>query len=102
MSHDFIGCTDPDCQLCQAYLKGCENTYSVLLYIRNHGIPDGLRWCDTPCDHPRCTLLWTLDFAYRAVEAKAHADGAEAWTTHNPLLASQLRDVVSDDVKDGG
>ena len=32
--------------------------------------------------------------------SKAHADGADAWVTHNPLLAAQLRDMVSDDVKD--
>ena len=30
--------------------------------------------------------------------SKAHADGADAWVTHNPLLASQLGDVLDDSV----
>ena len=96
MPHDYEACADADCEICRAYVKGSADTCGLLLYVRNNGIPAGLGLCQEPCEHPRCGLIWTLDYAYRAVAAKAHAAGANAWAELNPLLASQVRDVMTD------
>ncbi len=95
MTHDFNGCTDADCQICAAYVRGCEDTCGLLLFVRNNGIPSGLGLCQEPCEHGRCALIWTLDFAYRAVAAKAHGDAAAAWEKSHPLLASQVSEVMT-------
>ena len=56
MSHEYIGCNDPDCQLCQAYRKGREDLCNVLLYVRDHGLPDGARVCNTSMRSPALHL----------------------------------------------
>lgn len=96
MPHDYEACADADCQICAAYVKGCADTCGLLIYVRNNGLPAGLGLCQEPCEHPRCALLWTLDYAYRAVAGKAHADGANAWAMAYPLLAAQVMDVMTD------
>ena len=97
MTHDFTGCDDAACPICRAYVAGHNDVCSLLLHVRDNGLSNWVARCAAPCDHPRCTLLWTLDFAYRAVAAKAHSDGADAWATQHPGLAAQLRDVLDDD-----
>ena len=97
MSHDVSECVDRRCQLCEAYVQGSDDACGELLRARDHGLPSWVVRCDTSCDHPRCILLWTMDFAHRAVAAKVHTDGAEAWAAANPELSAQLRDVLDED-----
>ena len=87
MTHDYIGCDDAGCQLCEAYEAGSAETSRVLLYISSDCQPDWVRRCDTPCYHPRCLVAQMLDIPNRR-------DGAEAWVAANREFATMLRNVL--------
>ena len=112
MGHDYIECTDADCQLCQGYEDGYSAGQAMLArtlrHVRDNGsFPpdvDARKACTEPCEHDYCHLVETLAFCYRAVSKHLNTVNADLWAQHNPELAEQLRDVLGadDDAKEGG